>query len=157
MDFCYLARRSLLTEDTLNEMDNALARFHREREIFRTLSVRTDFNLPRQHSLIHYRRSIQQFGAPNGLCSSMTKNKHIKAVKEPWRRSNRYNALGQMLVTNQRIDKLAAARLDFVERGLLPPPRRPSNQPRVQVNENGEDVDGPKGIGEVRLSTSEGV
>ena len=125
MDFCYFARRSLLIEDTLHEMDNALTRFHQECEIFCTLGIRTDFNLPHQHSLIHYRRSIQQFGAPNGLCSSMTENKYIKAVKEPWQRSNRYNALGQMLITSQRIDKLAATRLDYVECGLLPPPCRP--------------------------------
>ncbi|EGO21962.1 hypothetical protein SERLADRAFT_441174 [Serpula lacrymans var. lacrymans S7.9] len=59
------------------------------------------------------------FGAPNGLCSSITESKHIKAVKEPWRRSNRYNALGQMLLTNQRLDKLAASQVDFIERGML--------------------------------------
>ncbi|KAF8816129.1 hypothetical protein BYT27DRAFT_7221675 [Phlegmacium glaucopus] len=45
--------------------------------------------------------------------------KHIKAVKEPWRRSSHYNALGQMLVTNQRLDKLAAAHVDFTDRGML--------------------------------------
>ncbi|KAH8987556.1 hypothetical protein EDB86DRAFT_3065712 [Lactarius hatsudake] len=41
------------------------------------------------------------------------------AVKEPWRRSNRYHALLQMLVTNQRLDKLAAARANFEAKGLL--------------------------------------
>jgi len=59
------------------------------------------------------------FGAPNGLCSSMTEAKHIKAVKEPWRRSSRYEPLGQMLLTNQRLDKLAASRIDFTSRGML--------------------------------------
>ncbi|KAJ6617373.1 hypothetical protein B0H10DRAFT_2176466 [Mycena sp. CBHHK59/15] len=29
--------------------------------------------------------------APNGLCSSITESKHIKAVKQPWRRSRRGN------------------------------------------------------------------
>ncbi|KAF9553018.1 hypothetical protein CPC08DRAFT_728207 [Agrocybe pediades] len=65
---------------------------------------------------------IREFGAPNGLCSSITESKHIKAVKEPWRRSNHYEALGQMLVTNQRLDKLAAARVDFKSRGMLAAP-----------------------------------
>ncbi|KAG1876246.1 hypothetical protein F4604DRAFT_2006193 [Suillus subluteus] len=45
--------------------------------------------------------------------------KHIKAVKEPWRCSSRYKALGQMLVTNQRLDKLAAAHIDFKNCGML--------------------------------------
>jgi len=52
--------------------------------------------------------SIQLFGSPNGLCSSITESKHIKAVKEPWRRSNRYKALKQMLRTILRTEKLAA-------------------------------------------------
>jgi hypothetical protein len=49
----------------------------------------------------------------------MTEAKHIKAVKEPWRRSSRYEPLGQMLLTNQRQDKLVAARVDFTSRGML--------------------------------------
>jgi hypothetical protein len=77
------------------------------------------FALPRQHSLVHYFSLVRAFGAPNGLCSSITESKHIKAVKEPWRRSSRYEALGQMLLTNQRLDKLAAARIDFTHRGML--------------------------------------
>ncbi|KAF9236807.1 hypothetical protein BU15DRAFT_88999 [Melanogaster broomeanus] len=56
-----------------------------------TLGVVPTFSLPRQHSMA----------------------KHVKAVKEPWRRSSRFNALGQMLLTNQRLDKLSAAREDF--------------------------------------------
>ncbi|KAG1871050.1 hypothetical protein C8R48DRAFT_595967, partial [Suillus tomentosus] len=59
------------------------------------------------------------FGAPNGLCSSITESKHIKAVKEPWRQSSHYKALGQMLVTNQRLDKLTASRQDFCAHGML--------------------------------------
>jgi hypothetical protein len=79
----------------------------------------TTFSLPRQHSMVHYVHCIRLFGAPNGLCSSITESKHIKAVKEPWRRSSRYNALGQMLLTNQRLDKLAASRVDFRTRRML--------------------------------------
>ena len=75
--------------------------------------------MPRQHSIIHYYTLIRLFGAPNGLCSSITESKHIRAVKEPWRRSNRNEALGQMLITNQRLDQLAAARTDFSQRGML--------------------------------------
>ncbi|KAF8961217.1 hypothetical protein BDZ97DRAFT_1664537, partial [Flammula alnicola] len=121
IEFCYLVCRSIIDEDTLVEIDAALARFHQHREIFR--DVRPDgFSLPRQHSLVHYRFMITQFGAPNGLCSSITESKHIKAVKKPYRRSSRNKPLGQMLVTNQRNDKLAAARVDFKARGMLDGP-----------------------------------
>ncbi|KIM76997.1 hypothetical protein PILCRDRAFT_12366 [Piloderma croceum F 1598] len=71
------------------------------------------------HSRLHYLQLIRAFGTPNGLCSSITESKHIKAVKEPWRRSNRFNALSEMLLTNQQLDKLAAARVDFAHRGML--------------------------------------
>ncbi|KAI0072467.1 hypothetical protein K474DRAFT_1686626 [Panus rudis PR-1116 ss-1] len=123
MEFCYLVRRDVfpdVDEDTLVKIDQALATFHREREIFQETGVRiSGFSLPRQHSLKHYRYMIQMFGSPNGLCSSITESKHIKAVKEPWRRTNKYEALGQMLLINQRLDKLAAARVDFTARGML--------------------------------------
>lgn len=120
LEFCYIARHDIHDTNTLAALDDALQRFHRHREIFRVNGVRADgFNLPRQHSLIHYTKLIRAFGAPNGLCSSITESKHIKAVKEPWRRSSRFEALSQMLLTNQRLDKLAAARVDFADRGML--------------------------------------
>jgi len=62
---------------------------------------------------------IRLFGAPNGLCSSITEVKHIKAVKEPWRQSNHNKPLKQILLTNQRLDKLAAAWIDFTQRRML--------------------------------------
>ncbi|KAI5987976.1 hypothetical protein F5J12DRAFT_907720 [Pisolithus orientalis] len=71
------------------------------------------FSLPHQHSMNHYQHLIQEFGAPNGLCSSIMESKHIKVVKKPWRHSNCFKALGQMLVTNQCMDKLAAMQVDF--------------------------------------------
>ncbi|KAG1805024.1 uncharacterized protein HD556DRAFT_1429137 [Suillus plorans] len=120
IDFVYIARRNIIDSNSLNALDDALERFHRHREIFETSGVRPNgFNLPRQHSLIHYHKMIRSFGAPNGLCSSITESKHIKAVKEPWRRSSRFEALNQMLLTNQRLDKLAASRIDFASRGML--------------------------------------
>ena len=120
LDFCYIARKNVLTEDSLNALDAALEKFHRFREIFRISGVRPDgFSLPRQHSLKHYHQHIENFGAPNGLCSSITESKHIMAVKKPWRRSGRYEALKQMLTINTRNDKLTAARVDFESRGML--------------------------------------
>lgn len=120
LEFCYLARRNIHDTQSLKELEEALQRYHHYRKIFQESGVRPDgFNLPRQHSLMHYLRAIRAFGAPNGLCSSITESKHIKAVKEPWRRSSRFDALRQMLLTNQRIDKLAAARVDFAKRGML--------------------------------------
>ncbi|KAF7971987.1 hypothetical protein HWV62_19335 [Athelia sp. TMB] len=131
VDFCYLARRNIHDTDSLEEMDKVLGEFHEHHKIFIELGIRTDFNLPRQHSARHWTKLIREFGAPNGLCSSITESKHIKAVKRPWRRSKRYKALQQMLLINQRHDKLAAARIDFVRRGMLEPPKRSRNSATV--------------------------
>jgi hypothetical protein len=120
LDFCYLIRCDMHTDTTLHNITNALSSFHELRQVFVDAGMFPDgISLPRQHSLVHYRPLIELFGSPNGLCSSITESKHIKAVKEPWRRSNRYKALGQILVTNQRIEKLASIRADFHRQNLL--------------------------------------
>jgi hypothetical protein len=120
LEFCYIVCWSVFTERDLTELQDALNRFHHFRKIFVTSGVWPNgISLPRQHSLVHYIPLIRLFGAPNGLCTSLTESKHIQAVKEPWCRSNRNKPLGQMLITNQRLDQLAAARTDFVNRNLL--------------------------------------
>jgi hypothetical protein len=162
-EVCYLARRSQIDETTLKLIDAAIERFHHEREIFIEVGVREDFCLPRQHSLMHYSSLIRLFGAPNGICSSITESKHIQAVKKPWRRSSRNQPLGQMLLTNQRLDKLAAARVDFESRGMLdqqnilrdmPPPPLP-----LILNTDGDeavDAPGMTALGDVKLPTRPG-
>ncbi|KAI0072973.1 hypothetical protein K474DRAFT_1723729, partial [Panus rudis PR-1116 ss-1] len=120
LEFAYLARMDFHTEATLAEMDRHLQEYHWHRKVFLETGVRMEFDsLPRQHALKHYVDHIRNFGALNGLSTSITESKHIKAIKEPWRRSSRWEALGQMLVINQRLDKLAAATVDFKARGML--------------------------------------
>ncbi|KAJ7761559.1 hypothetical protein DFH07DRAFT_867708 [Mycena maculata] len=162
LDFCYLVCWNVVNEATLTAIDAALARYHREREIFVMSGVCPDgFCLPRQHSLTHYRYLIQEFGALNGLCSSITESKHIKAVKQPWRRSSRYEALSQMLTINDRLDKLAAARVDFEARGMMAGPSArplsvPNAAPAPGANEDEDDDGGAsderKILGEVKLA-----
>ncbi|KAG2337208.1 hypothetical protein BDR05DRAFT_978582 [Suillus weaverae] len=97
INFIYIARRNIIDSKSLNALDDALERFHRHHKIFQTSA----------------------FGAPNGLCSSITESKHIKAVKELWQWSSQFEALNQMLLTNQCLDKLAASCIDFANCGML--------------------------------------
>ncbi|KAJ6621814.1 hypothetical protein B0H10DRAFT_2162891 [Mycena sp. CBHHK59/15] len=162
LNFCYLVRRNVVDEATLTAINAALARYHCERTIFVESGVCPNgFCLPRQHSLTHYHYLIQEFGAPNGLCSSITESKHIKAVKQPWRRSSRYEALSQMLTINDRLDKLEAARVDFVDRGMMAGPAArplPAAAPTAPpaANEDDDDdggaTDERKILGEVILA-----
>ncbi|KAG1871740.1 hypothetical protein DFJ58DRAFT_713741 [Suillus subalutaceus] len=122
LEFCYL--------NTLEEIKEALDRFHCYHKIFQETGVRFDgFSLPRRHSLMHYITLIRMFGAPNGVCSSITESKHIKA----------------MLLTNQHLDKIAAARTDFMAHGMLGPhPVDDSGEAdeRGEEDESDEEDDG---------------
>ncbi|KAF7292216.1 C2H2-type domain-containing protein [Mycena indigotica] len=154
LDFCYLVRRQDFDEDTLDSIDAAVSTFHKRREFFRTAGVRPEgFSLPRQHSILHYCWDIKRFGAPYGVCSSITESRHITAVKKPWRCSSRFEALGQMLLTNQRLDKLAAARVDFEERGMLRP-QFPALPDKINVDDDADEeaIDGPRVEGAVVLA-----
>ena len=120
IEFCYIVRRDVQTTTTLIELEKTLELFHDAREVFVETGIREPESVPpRQHSLIHYPHLIREFGSPNGLCSSITESKHIKAVKEPWRQSNRWNALSQMLITNQRLNKLTASETIFKSKQML--------------------------------------
>lgn len=165
LDFCYIARRNVITEHSLEDLKTALQRFHQYRVVFSGTARPeglTGFSLPRQHSLVHYYENIKNFGSPNGLCSSITESKHIAAVKRPWRRSSRYKALPQILKVNERLDKLMAARVDFTARGMLenPPlvaallniPNNSASQgcdSENDVNDNNGDAGNSGNIGDI--------
>lgn len=119
LEFCYLVRCNIIDDASITQIQDALNQFYEYREVFKAENVVTSFSLPRQHSMKHYLNMIHLFGAPNGLFSSITESKHIKAIKEPYQWSNRNKPLGQMLLTNQRLDKLTATHSDFTARGML--------------------------------------
>lgn len=119
IDVCYLVRQNEISSSDLNSINAEITQFHRLRQVFIDSGVRTSTSLPRQHALFHYADSIVLFGSPNGLCSSITEAKHIKSVKEPWRRSNRNNPLPQMLHTITRMEKMAALRVVYSKLGMF--------------------------------------
>jgi hypothetical protein len=119
MNACYIARRNAITAPALESFRESVEQFQKLRNIFIEAGVRATISLPRQHALKHFYYLIQFFGSPNGLCSSITESKHIKAVKEPWRRSSRFQALIQMLRTLTRMDKITALHRVFSDRGMM--------------------------------------
>jgi hypothetical protein len=123
IDLCYLVQRNVIDETAVAQIQSMLDRFYHHREIFRDVGICPDgFSLPCQHSLRHYVFSITEFGAPNGLCSLITESKHIPAVKRTFRCSSRNKPLGQMLVSNQCINKIKAAHVAFNAHGMLKGP-----------------------------------
>ncbi|KAI9566660.1 hypothetical protein HD554DRAFT_2040198 [Boletus coccyginus] len=111
--------KNVITDSALSSISDAIEHFHCYREVFKRTGIVSTFLLSCQHSVKHYPELVQLFGTPNGLCSSITENKHITAVKKPYRRLNKHKALGQILVTNQQLNKLSAAQTNFASRGML--------------------------------------
>ena len=119
LDFCFIAHHNAISAKDLNTLQDSLHQFHHSHNVFIETGVHTDISLPHQHSLIHYFCSIHLFGSLNGLCSSITESKHIKAVKKPWQRLNQFCALVQMLRTILQLDKLEAHRCIFAKQGMM--------------------------------------
>ena len=133
--------------------------------IFKETGVHDDFSLLCQHSLSHYCFLIQQFRAPNGLCSSIKESTHIKVIKNPYHHSSCNEPLGQMLLTNQCLDKLATTWVNFATCGLLQGPLLSSgiaNEPHADValNVAHDNEDGAEGgitsMGDVKLAQNPG-
>lgn len=119
LEACFIVRQNAISAPILEKFKDCVDKFHELRNIFIILGVRSSISLPRQHALAHYYYSIQLFGSPNGLCSSITESKHIKAVKEPWRRSSHYKALSQMLTVLTRMEKMSTLHRRFAEHGMM--------------------------------------
>lgn len=142
MDFCYLVRQSSFNAADLVAIDESLLQFQEERSIFIDSGVRPKgISLPRQHALQHFHEQITLFGAPNGLSTSITESRHKDLVKKPYRRSSHFEALGQMLLTNQRQAKLAALNARLSAEHLLDTPLLPEGIEPVPMGQDTTDLD----------------
>lgn len=119
LDALYIARRNAILGPALICFREHVAEFHDLQTIFITTGVRETISLPCQHGLSHFPLLIPSFGAPNGLCSSITELRHVKAVKRTWRRSSRFKAIVQMLHAILCLEKLANLHCTFKKAGML--------------------------------------
>ncbi|KIL57451.1 hypothetical protein M378DRAFT_188432 [Amanita muscaria Koide BX008] len=103
VECCYIVRRNAITSFDLEQYKRHLVQFHRLRTVFIETGVRTSISLPRQHSLTHFVDKIELFRSPNGVCSSITESKHIRA----------------MMRTISRLNKLVSIRRVFQNRAML--------------------------------------
>ena len=84
LEFCYIIWQEIIMDDTLKQLSNALHCFHCYCQIFQETGVWFNgFALLHQHSLSHYDMLICMFGAPNGLCSSITESNTSKWWRNP--------------------------------------------------------------------------
>lgn len=106
LDFLYLAQYPVHTDDTLTALDTALADFHANKNIFVELGVRSNFNIPKLHSLLHYSRAIKLFGTTDNYSTESTERLHIDFAKEAYRATNHKDEFSQMTKWLERREKV---------------------------------------------------
>ena len=119
MDAFYIAHQNAIDTCSLEQLWEAVETYYELHSVFIKAEVCEAISMPCQHTLKHLYHTIQLFGSPNGLCSSITKSKHIQAVKKPWWRSSHYHALTQMLRTLKHMDKMSALHQLLDVQGML--------------------------------------
>ncbi|KAH8995298.1 hypothetical protein EDB86DRAFT_3164988 [Lactarius hatsudake] len=102
LDFFYLSQYPIQTTESLDALDTALRQFHEEKEVFIELGVREHFNLPKLHSLAHYRRSITLFGSTDNYNTEQSERLHIDFTKNAYRATNFKDEYKQMTTWLER-------------------------------------------------------
>jgi hypothetical protein len=154
LDFMFLAHSSSLTDIELQELDQHLATFHENKNVFKfTLDKKKEqkpvvFDMIRKvHMLRHYTYMIRELGTPDGYNSEAPERLHIDLAKVPYRASNKVEPLAQMSKFVQRKEGIARRRHYLQENGRLH--LRLNRVRSIEDRDHGDYEDGAEGEGEV--------
>lgn len=106
LDFLYIAQFPVHSDETLLSMNEALATFHANKEVFVELGIRDEFNLPKLHNIGHYPYYIELFGTTDNYSTEATERLHIDYAKDAYRASNKKDEYSQMTVWLERKEKI---------------------------------------------------
>ncbi|KAH8997704.1 hypothetical protein EDB86DRAFT_2803420 [Lactarius hatsudake] len=106
LDFLYLAQLPSHTTETLLRLEESLARFHDNKDVFVDLGIREHFIIPKVHSLSHYKSSITLFGSTDNYNTEQTERLHIDFTKDAYRTTNRKDEYPQMTTWLERREKI---------------------------------------------------
>ncbi|KAG1874431.1 hypothetical protein F4604DRAFT_1880886 [Suillus subluteus] len=106
LDFLYLAQYPCHTDQTLVLLDNALTRFHDNKDIFLDLGIQSNFNLPKLHSFRHYVHMIKMYGTTDNYNTEYTEHLHIDLTKDAYRATNHKDEYSQMTLWLERREKM---------------------------------------------------
>jgi len=132
LDFLYLAQLPSHTTDTLLLLEESLARFHANKDVFVDLGVREHFNFPKMHCLLHYKSSITLFGTTDNYNTEQTERLHIDFTKNAYRATNHKDEYPQMTAWLERREKVQQHALFVTWRQQAEPERL---HERVQCSE----------------------
>ncbi|KAH9006297.1 hypothetical protein EDB86DRAFT_2824571 [Lactarius hatsudake] len=85
---------------------NSLGQFHANKEIFVTLGICTDFNIPKFHFLSHYIESIKYLGTTDNFNTEYTERLHIDLAKDVYAATNRKDEYEQMMLWLDRKERI---------------------------------------------------
>ncbi|KIM46872.1 hypothetical protein M413DRAFT_16473 [Hebeloma cylindrosporum] len=106
LDFLYLAQYPVHTAETLASLDHALEEFHNNKYIFETLGIRSDFNIPKLHFLLHYLRAIKLFGTTANYNTETTERLQMDFAKDAYQATNHKDEFTQMTKWLERQEKI---------------------------------------------------
>ena len=128
LDFLYLAQYPMHTTKTLKLLDDALKRFHDNKDMFVKLGIRDHFQIPKLHFLDHYVMFIELYGTTDNYNTEYTERLHIDLAKEAWDATNGKDEFPQMTLWLERQEKISrhVKYLDWRTRHRPDPPDRPN-------------------------------
>ncbi|KAJ7239693.1 hypothetical protein C8J57DRAFT_1438986 [Mycena rebaudengoi] len=135
LDFLYLAQYPVHSAETLAQMDDALKRFHDNKDIFVDLGIRTNFNLPKLHFLRHYKLAITRFGTTDNFNTEYTERLHIDLAKDAYCATNHKDEYPQMTQWLERKEKIHL-HAKFIRWRQLGCPSTPTVSPGVEYSRN---------------------
>ena len=94
------------TDETLELLDDALARFHSAKEIFVDLGIRESFNIPKLHFVQHYVMFIRLYGTTDNFDTAYTERLHIDFAKHAYAATNHKDEFTQMAKWLERKEKI---------------------------------------------------
>ncbi|TFK58758.1 hypothetical protein BDN72DRAFT_781632, partial [Pluteus cervinus] len=106
LDFMFLAQYPVHTSSTLQQLDDALERWHANKNTFLTLGTRNDFDIPKFHALEHYVQMIKVFGTTDNYNTEYTERLHIDMAKDAYRSTNHKDEFPQMTLWLERREKI---------------------------------------------------
>jgi len=96
LNFLYLAQYPCHSSETLQLLNDALALFHGNKDIFVDLSIQDYFNLPKLHATRHYSYMIMMLGTTDNYNTEYTERLHIDYTKDAYHANNHKDELMQM-------------------------------------------------------------
>ncbi|KAJ6550698.1 hypothetical protein B0H10DRAFT_2169918 [Mycena sp. CBHHK59/15] len=133
LDFLYLAQYPIHSDKTLAQLDDALNRFHDNKDIFVDLGIRTNFNLPKLHFLRHYKLLITRFGTTDNFNTEYTERLHIDLAKDAYRATNHKDEYPQMTQWLERKEKILL-HAKFIQWRQLGQPSTPTVPPGIEYS-----------------------